>query len=764
LPSSQRLSLATKPIRASWLSNDETRLGPQEKHMIRTMIKSLACLAAATTLAWAQAPVAAPYLENFDTQTACTLSPTVACPLTNGFIQDPNDAGDWVVDSGGTGSLNTGPSVDHTTGTATGNYLYTETSGAVVGSERRLISPVLDLLSAANPQASFWYHMFGATMGTLHVDLIQQINAATDGVSVPGGGGNGTLTSGVSMFTAGMAGDTITVSGSTTGNDGVYTIVSVIDDFTVTVTPDFATTEANLSYSHERLIFDVVPSFTDNLDLWQKQSIPIVPVIQAPGNAFAARIQIRGVSGTSFTSDMAIDDFAFVDAQPNDIGVNSIDTPGSTAICAGSYSIAATVENFGTNPQVNIPITLILDGNTVAADVIPGPVNGGTSLQHVFSLPAVIPVGTSTLDVVASLPNDAVPANDLASKTVVASAAVTTYPYLADFESGTSGWAPGGGTTTWNFGFPIASVINTSASGFFCFGTNTSGSHQNNEDGFVRSPCFDFSNLSNPFVSLNIWWECDFSNDGMNLQASTDGGATWVTIGTVGDDTNWYNDNTILAAPGGSQEGWTGRSATGNGSGGWVLATHELSAFAGASQVEFRVNFSSGPSIFDEGVAFDDFRIFEPVLPFPGSGEDLRISTGVGGTAPSSAPGSETKVATFGDQVTIVTESVQSTYVGAPYALVADLFNTAGGPPTPISPMFPEAHIGSNAVVVVDGNNPASSAGLPFVVAPQGSALDFFFLDPFLVGNSVLLQSLVLDPAATNGFFAISDGFVIEFQ
>ena len=75
--------------------------------------------------------------------------------------------GVWKVNSGGTSSLNTGPSGAHS-----GNsYFYFETStgGGTTGT---IVTPVIDLTSASNDaELSFWVHAFGATMGTLDVGV-----------------------------------------------------------------------------------------------------------------------------------------------------------------------------------------------------------------------------------------------------------------------------------------------------------------------------------------------------------------------------------------------------------------------------------------------------------------------------------------------------------------------------------------------------------------------------------------------------------------
>jgi PKD repeat protein len=99
--------------------------------------------------------------------TACTISSTSWSNVTNGVDDDI----DWRTDEGGTPSSNTGPSVDYNPGTASGNYVYTEASGGCTGQEAILLSDCIDLTSATDADVSFAYHMYGADMGTLYVDV-----------------------------------------------------------------------------------------------------------------------------------------------------------------------------------------------------------------------------------------------------------------------------------------------------------------------------------------------------------------------------------------------------------------------------------------------------------------------------------------------------------------------------------------------------------------------------------------------------------------
>ncbi|MEM6788499.1 MAG: MYXO-CTERM sorting domain-containing protein [Myxococcota bacterium] len=86
---------------------------------------------------------------------------------------------DWLADTGGTASSPTGPPADHTSGTATGKYLYLETSSpcSTQTYETNLLSPVLDIDTLTVPTVEFWYHLFGEDIGELHVDVLDATGA-----------------------------------------------------------------------------------------------------------------------------------------------------------------------------------------------------------------------------------------------------------------------------------------------------------------------------------------------------------------------------------------------------------------------------------------------------------------------------------------------------------------------------------------------------------------------------------------------------------
>ena len=90
-----------------------------------------------------------------------------------GLEQDTSDDGDWWLMQGPTSSVNTGPQGDHTYGN--GIYYYTEASGNGTGHPFKTFvtyTPTFDVSATPGKVLSFWYHMYGMTMGDLEIGYI----------------------------------------------------------------------------------------------------------------------------------------------------------------------------------------------------------------------------------------------------------------------------------------------------------------------------------------------------------------------------------------------------------------------------------------------------------------------------------------------------------------------------------------------------------------------------------------------------------------
>ncbi|MDY8136639.1 fibronectin type III domain-containing protein [Aquimarina sp. 2201CG5-10] len=146
------------------------------------------------------------------------------------WIQETNDDLNWVVDSAGTPSNNTGPSAA-SDGT---NYIYTEATGNGTGFPNKvalLTSPCIDLTNQLNPELNFDYHMFGAAMGTL------EMRASTDnGItwttiwSLSGDQGNNWNTQTISLATYSGSVIKLQIKGTTGDN---FTSDMTIDNLSI---------------------------------------------------------------------------------------------------------------------------------------------------------------------------------------------------------------------------------------------------------------------------------------------------------------------------------------------------------------------------------------------------------------------------------------------------------------------------------------------------------------------------------------------------
>jgi len=120
------------------------------------------------------APLSTPLTVDFESEN--TFATSGSHTLANCWVAGAagTSAGiNWRVDVAGTSSGSTGPSIDHTLGTSAGKYLYLETSGGTAsnGDSVFFTSPDIDITTLTSPQVSFFYHMYGALMGDLVIDV-----------------------------------------------------------------------------------------------------------------------------------------------------------------------------------------------------------------------------------------------------------------------------------------------------------------------------------------------------------------------------------------------------------------------------------------------------------------------------------------------------------------------------------------------------------------------------------------------------------------
>ncbi|SFZ93028.1 hypothetical protein SAMN05428642_1021138 [Flaviramulus basaltis] len=184
-------------------------------------------------------------------------------------------------------------------------------------------------------------------------------------------------------------------------------------------------------------------------------------------------------------------------------------------------------------------------------------------------------------------------------------AQITTYPYAEDFENGDGGWTVQGFNPTWELGMPSIGA----GSGDNAWATNLDGNYgiTYNEQSWVQSPIFDFSNLINPSLVFQLYCNIEFDQiafepfDGVVIQYSIDSGITWQNVGSYSDE-NWFNDEYIEAL---GSAGWGFTS-------GWVSFNKNIKELGGQNNAVFRFFFGSD-FIYNNafGASFDLFEVYE---------------------------------------------------------------------------------------------------------------------------------------------------------
>jgi hypothetical protein len=185
--------------------------------------------------------------------------------------------------------------------------------------------------------------------------------------------------------------------------------------------------------------------------------------------------------------------------------------------------------------------------------------------------------------------------------------------YYQNFEAGKAGWGKDDSDPNliWSFGTPDRTKINKAKSGVAAWYTRYASDKQGKTDTTsVISPCFDFTNIQRPMITLQAFKIFEKNRNGAALQYKTEG-SDWKYVGTLDDGINWYNSTLINGKPGGDKIGWTTLSEE-KADVDYVPSSHALDELKGMKNVKFRLAYGSdGNSLDKEGIAFDDIWIGE---------------------------------------------------------------------------------------------------------------------------------------------------------
>lgn len=317
---------------------------------------------------------------------------------------------------------------------------------------------------------------------------------------------------------------------------------------------------------------------------------------------------IDGNTRNTTTPDIGADEFA---ALPFDVAVEAFIQPSGISASAGSSKVVTVqIRNFGTTTITSIPVRYKYANQNVVTGTWTGSLASNQTVSFPFTTPITVLAGTNTLCAYTAMTNDQNISNDTLCMNF-SGIPVELVPYADDFE-GINYFYAAGTNSSWEFGTPASTVINSAHSPSHAWKTNLDGYYSANESSSLYTSFFNFTMVNN--ATLDFWHyyvtEAASTGDGGRIKYSLNGGSTWITLGIYPNDpagTNWYNANI------GGKPSWSGNS------GGWVHSTYNLSTIPNivnaVSPVQFMFEFESNASNSNyDGWAVDDFSITAPPI------------------------------------------------------------------------------------------------------------------------------------------------------
>ncbi len=321
----------------------------------------------------------------------------------------------------------------------------------------------------------------------------------------------------------------------------------------------------------------------------------------AEGKTPAASVNPGALPG----GGISFDDFTLTNAQ-QDLGMRGLLQPVLKNICAlgNAEKITVLVRNYGTDSAFNIPVTYIVNTDTVT-EIIPLLIPKD-SLQYSFSKTADLSAYQSYhIKAWVSSPTDNYRNNDSSSDYYLQTTPqINVYPYLEGFENNNGYWYTNGQNDSWQWGHPAKTFIHKAANGSKAWVTSLTGNYNDNEYSFLYSPCFDLSSLTKPVLSFSHIFQteddcyCDFHWVEYSLDDSV-----WTLLGNTTSGVHWYENATADA--------WQLSDTN------WHVSSYDIPV--NPAKIRFRFVMYSDPGTNYEGVGIDDIHVFEKAPVFTDS-------------------------------------------------------------------------------------------------------------------------------------------------
>jgi hypothetical protein len=335
-----------------------------------------------------------------------------------------------------------------------------------------------------------------------------------------------------------------------------------------------------------------------NSDPWDELLVPLT------GFSGITRIRVTQIKNVC-CEDGAIDDFEIFDLLNRDFKMIRLVGPADGGCEGGGREVIVEIQNNGKDTITSFDVAYQIDGGTPVKESVNVTVLPFDKYEYTFTTTASFTAGVANILAWTELSGDGFTGNDTLEDTakVIISPVISEYLYCYGFENGNEGWSFGGTASSWAIGVPAASFISAAAQGNNAAVTNLTGQPNINEDSYMQSPCFDFSEFENdPTLEFSHIYDVQGFGEISFLEMSKNGGITWTLVGAFGQGINWY-DNTA--------NNWNTSSGS---SGVWRKARIKLDGAAGEEQVKIRFVFRSDGfvSTADDGVGVDDVAIVVP--------------------------------------------------------------------------------------------------------------------------------------------------------
>jgi hypothetical protein len=339
----------------------------------------------------------------------------------------------------------------------------------------------------------------------------------------------------------------------------------------------------------------VVTKYNVNSELNRQDSVRIRFTV-GPTNSF------WNYSGWNIDNVVLVGNFI-----SKDVGVTNWITPVDGCGHTSTEYVTVTIKNYAGLPMTDpLPVSFSFNGGTtVYYDTIHTTIPIDGTLNYTIDKPVNLtaPGWYNNVYATTHLAGDEDATNDKFNK-IIFIAPTYTLPYNQNFETNYGYYRTGGTNSSWAYGTPSGTVINSAASGTKAWVTSLSSNYNNAENSYLESPCFNFAGIDYPVFEFKSKGLSEDKIDGMALYYSIDDGDSWNIAPNYNNyNWSWYNETNISALA------TAGIDSTDNT---WKTFRQLLPIAArNQSSVKFRFIFKSNESSNYEGFGFDDIRIYD---------------------------------------------------------------------------------------------------------------------------------------------------------